>query len=395
MPSKKTKDHTRFYLKTPNEQEKRASFSIMVDQILETGRKQYGLKALIKLDKGLCEYFADAQQRIDAINRELKSSKNLEKCKVLAQEVINSLYKEHHKRQPINVHLSENLQILDDYYLDRYANSNIKRPGMARTDLLRAVNVLGPLSLHSATVEEMQRQIDVNVKDADAQRRVIGRIHALLKHIGRQGVRLRKKRRTRKPVKYISEQELGLLLNRLSDDKMLQALIAVCFYTGCRPGEAFALTADKLIDGRYVDVFEQLDYDSNLDDPKSTNSVRKAYLVSEGRVAFDTWVGISDVEKARLQKARVNGELSKLIRTTCQALWPDQSIKHLTTKDFRHCYAKMLLANNLSIGTIAQLLGNTEQVCRDHYLGNSASKELLVAVDLLITSNRSSAKNNP
>lgn len=365
MPPKKTKDRVRFYVKKPGGG--RATFQVLRDQIKSGKRDQSKV----------------TDERLDAINKSYKSgSQDFETCLIQVQEIIASLYKQHQRQFPVNVHNDENLKVFKDYWKYRYEDSGIERPEVAEDELLSALNILGPLSLYSASKEELQKKIDTGTKNKpNKQRRVIQRITAMLKFIGRHDIRLRKQKPAKHRVRHITEKDLPKLLARL-DSTPLKALVSLCFYSGLRPGEAYALTPDSLISGDQIRVVDQLHFRNEYLKDTKNGVVRNAFLLLEGIEAFHAWTGITPEQMEEMKEMRE--DLAKVIKEACLAAFPGEPLKHLVFKDLRHCYAIQMVRRGVSLSLVAQSLGNTLTVCQMYYAGFVLTTDSVEAIRAIV-----------
>lgn len=167
------------------------------------------------------------------------------------------------------------------------------------------------------------------------------------------------------------EQETALIENA---NPSLGLAIKVCIRTGARPGCEFAkLTADHIRDhGERMEwVFEADESKTKnlrivfITDPEIVAIVRKQMILfPEGPIFRNTkddpWTRENLTEKFRRLKNKVAKQGVRFDRDTCMY-------------SCRHTYAKRTLQGYWSgkatnIETLAKLMGNSPQVCRDHYL---------------------------
>jgi integrase len=199
----------------------------------------------------------------------------------------------------------------------------------------------------------------------------------LLKFIGRSDVKLRKARPVFTKVKYITEKELSALIPFI-DDPNLRIITKLCFYSGLRIGEAFALTKLSLIsDGQDIlRITAQMDRSGMLKSTTKTRKPRLAFLIPGGLDAFNAWITLPESEKKKINRLSV----SKQIRLACSKAFPGEPDKQLTFHAFRHCYAIHLLSRGVSMSLVAQSLGNSLSVCQQYYVGFELTNDSIAAI---------------
>ena len=94
------------------------------------------------------------------------------------------------KTKPKVVHNSANRDLLEKFWKDEYEHRDLVDFESSKNDFKRAIEVAGPLSLYSASREDLQKEIAKHAK-GNKQRRVVSRLNTLLKYIQRN-VKLRK-----------------------------------------------------------------------------------------------------------------------------------------------------------------------------------------------------------
>jgi integrase len=138
----------------------------------------------------------------------------------------------------------------------------------------------------------------------------------------------------------------------------LADFISVSVYTGLRISDVATFHVDRLRDTGEVQI-------------RTTKSGSKVY----------TWVPDWLADRIRARAVRVGpfifgthtttdlNVITDVWRRKLNVLW-DQSgpwKEHPTPHRFRHTFARILLQNNTPIPTVAELMGNTEQIVRKHY----------------------------
>lgn len=351
----------KFYIKRPREKERRKSFSIIKRTTYKDGRLSNESIHHPALESINMQFLLGVLTSEDAI-------KNIKK-------LVNGLYRDLGLLKPTAVFNNDNQKILDSYWKSEYVHRDINLK-TAYTDFTRVIRLLGNTSIVSASQSEIQ-QI-ANQFKGDHQRRIVGRLNSILKYLNRHHeVKLRMARRVRPKVKYWNDEEF-LRIITLIEPYELKVLCKVCFYTGVRLGEAFAIERNSLKPNKKTIAVEtQMDEDDEEKPPK-WGSTRPAYIRPEGIEAIEEWIKI----KSNLTMSR--NALRKRLKTVCQKLFVGDVEKHGTFKELRHSYAIALLMRNVGLSLIAQSMGNSEAVCQRYYAGFQLNPDTIEAIDNII-----------
>lgn len=349
------------------------------------GRKSFTIYLDIKPREGkrVCTTIED--ERLIAINRSFQSGvQTFEQCVVQVREIIKDLYKKDSRcRKKINVHNTENYRVMDDYWEKEYAHRSLVNEYTAKNELKNAVEVLGQLSIYSASREEIQGCIDKKYK-GNSQLRIVGRLSQLLKFIGRENeVRLRRQPKDIIKVSFLNEADFQKVL-AVVPTQIERALLQLCYYSGLRIGEAYGLEPHHLLPDGTIRVTGQLDRNGVRRQTK-TKRPRLAFLFPQGADAFDYWTKASVAERATIDRLEASRELMKKY---CMIAFPKDDSKYLTFHALRHCYAINLLSKGVSMSLVAQSLGNTLSVCQQHYVGFELTNDSIQAIHSIIGSKR-------
>lgn len=344
------------------------------------GRKTFTIYVDIKSAGGKRKCSTVKDERLKAINEAfLVGAKDHESCITQIKEIIRDLYKKDPRcREKFHVHNSENQRVLNDYWEKNYAFRPLVSEYTARNELKNAIEVLGHLSIYSASREEIQARIDAKY-EGNSQRRIVQRLTQVLKFIGRTDVKLRKNPKQFVSVTYLNEDEFQVVLNYVSTE-IEKALLTLCYYSGLRVGEAYALETHSLLDSGVLRVTSQIDRRGVRRHTK-TKRPRLAYLCPKGIAAFRTWVSASQEEKETIDRLEVSRDLMKKY---CKLAFPNDPRKHLTFHALRHCYAINLLHKGVSMSLVAQSLGNTLSVCQQYYVGFELTNESIEAINAIV-----------
>lgn len=187
---------------------------------------------------------------------------------------------------------------------------------------------------------------------------------------------LKDDRKARIEDKYLEPEELQKLLDAIPDLKH-KALTHFLALTGCRIGEALALTMDD-VDGEYIHITKTYLYNEKIlqDTPKTTESNRDVYIQPE-LAEF-----LKQYRRDRLQWQLVEGIRSDLLffNSSGDHLGyicyyrhlgiASASIGHeITPHALRHTHASILAAAGMSYDAIARRLGHAgDGVTKEVYL---------------------------
>lgn len=367
MPARKTFDGTVFWIKRPSAKTRHKIFSIV------RAKRVNGQKS---------NFVTVKDDRIDAINDQFRSGQlKLDEANRQVLIIRDELIQARIKLSPMPTYTADNFQVFQDYFKKKYSRrihtGAVRRPEVAEDDFLRGLRALGNLNLRTATIEKMQETIDASVS-GNSQRKICGRINSLLAYLGRTE-KLQLDPKEKPDPTYLTEQDFQSLKASINDPA-INSLITVCFYAGLRPGEAYGLTLSQLISDDMLDIAWQAHWKTREQSKlKVEDKQRYAYIFPQGLEALKHLLDLSGADRERLEKGR-DKSLAVLIKRHCSRLWPDTPMKHLTLKDFRHCYAKLMRLKGVSTGLMAQSMGNSEKVCEEYYVGRGRSEPSIHAI---------------
>lgn len=389
---------TNFLLKYPDF-EGRDAFSITVREIFDEGKPNY---YLLK------------NERLNAINKQWQESKKTkterDRLLFLAKEVRSELNKVQRTREGRERLLKQhdNIQILNDFIDANISDRGIKSERDQKNDFTRAVYLLGNISLKTASIKDIQKQID-KIQKNTIHRRTCSRLNSLLKFHGR-GERLRFKKYDVQPFIITEEDFLKLYPNlevlgeHTEFNRHIQNLAITLFYSGLRMGEAFALQKSKLPNPNFPFQLNFLDNDIvrvnsqmerlftkekkiNICLPK-TGKTRSAILSSKDFVQrIKEWVDLPIEKKHEMRYLNFSAIFKKALKST----FPDNFHGHysqMKPHDLRHSYAYACLQQGLTITQISKLLGNSVTVCEKYYLRYSMDEDGLNLIRTILTENK-------
>ena len=164
-------------------------------------------------------------------------------------------------------------------------------------------------------------------------------------------------------LEYLEKEELAEVLDQMQGtmDYYVCKFLAL---TGCRIGEAAALTLSDL-DDKYIHITKAYKVENGISTPKTEHSFRDIYIQPELRAflkEYQTW------RKIRMMECGVRTELlffsrngscinaanmrTRLKRVECQ--------KHLHPHIFRHTHVALLAEQGMSLEAIARRLGHSD-----------------------------------
>ncbi len=278
-----------------------------------------------------------------------------------AKELIERLYKDAGALRA-EVFNGDNHRLLDSYWNKEYGGRTLVDPATAKYEVVRAVEAMGPLSLYVASREEIHKAIEVKKWSPNKVRRIVAALTRLLTHAGRD-LSLRKPKPEKRRVKYLRETEFKQMLQAIPLES-LRVLHQVAFYTGGRIGEIFAMEPDCFNEEKLeVRIRTQVDKQGVERDTKNRRE-RVALIFPSGVKALKKWFELKHKVDPLTRK-----QMARVTKAACMRVFPSDKKKHLVFHDLRHCYAVMLREKGLSTEDVADLIGDSLIVCKEHYTG--------------------------
>jgi integrase len=348
------KNHVVYFIKRPNPKEKRVTFSILAKHTPPLNGKKHTQVE---------------DERLDALNQALKSGVPIENVEVEIKNICDALNVEQKKKENgIWIASADNLRLVEEYWEREVSDRKNRRPYTAKRRLFWAVEMIGPTPLLGDR-RELQKVLDQRSGgNKRRQRKLCAVLNEIRKWHGITQDRLKPEKKSRPKFLFLEEEEFKKVLPYIEagpkqevSDLTLQSLMATVFYSGVRPGEAFAFKADHYSNGE-LKVLTQIDRFEEEIDTKN-GKVRTTLLFKEGEEHFFNWINATDKDK--LERTG----LARLLKKACKKSFPNQPDKWVSVKDLRHSYAVMCIKKKgFSISEISILLGNTVTVCEEYYL---------------------------
>lgn len=348
------KRHTVYFIKRPSLKEKRVSFSILAKHTPPLNGK--------KTTRYNSEDLA-------ALNMALKSGVPLENIEIRVKTICDTLNADQKKKENGNwIASTDNLNLVEEYWEKEVSDRKNRRPYTAKRRLLWAIDLIGPTPLLGDR-RELQKVVDQRSGgNKRRQRRCCAVLNEIRKWHGITQDRLKPEKKSRPKFLFLDEDEFKKVLPYIESgprqelsDLTLQSLMATVFYSGVRPGEAFAFKDDHYSNGG-LKVLTQIDRFEEEIDTKN-GKIRTTLLFGDGEEHFFNWINATDKDKIE------RTGLARVLKKACQKAFPKQPDKWVPVKDLRHSYAVMCIKKKgFSISEISILLGNTVTVCEEYYL---------------------------
>lgn len=343
---------------------KRRGF-VLVAYTRENDKRKY-LKLSDKL-KGQCA----------KINKQFKDKviKHHE-AKALFQELINNEYRRNDVRDMVlkNSQLSTiNHKLFNQFWAKVYGVRFLVDENSPRYDILKAIKLIEPLSLATATEQEFQTALKKSSRTESERRRAIDRLNQVLKFIGRDFT-LRKPPKGLRTIQYITKAELDRVLGFVNDP-VERDCITTLFGSGMRLSEALALDPQDF-NGEQLNIHKQLPINGELKLPKRGKTGRSVVL-KFALEATERWCAVEN-------KADYRYRIIVSLQDACRKAFPTQRNKWVSPHDLRHSHAIHLLGQGASITQVALNLRNRVDVCQEYYTGFAHTDDTLEGLKKLL-----------
>lgn len=305
---------------------------------------------------------------LDSINEAFLSGQiDVPVARKATEDLREQIYKEENSLKA-QVSNSDNLRLLEKYWESEYATRELIDSEAPKYELIRAVEALNTLSLHSATRQELQAACDKF--KGSKQRRIVSALLRLLKFVGRADVGLRRAKPEKRRVKSLTEAEFLKILPYMSES--LQCLHKVAFYTGARIGECFAMEEEDFDESKLELVITgQIDKKGVRRDTKNRRD-RVTLVFPRGVKALKQWFKMKSWVPLEIRR-----KIAGITREACEKAFPGNPSKSIRFHDLRHCYAKMCRERGLSTEDVADLIGDSVIVAKEYYTGFGPTDALM------------------
>jgi integrase len=323
-------------------------------------------------DRRTKEYFPipnEAKAQVREINKKIKSGVlTVPDARLLLEGLIEQLTPKARSAALRASHISTvNQKLFNEYWDKVYSSRFLEDEGQSmKYDLQKALRLIEPLSLATATPAEILAQLKKSCKSVKVMRRAIDRLNQFMKFLKKPV--LPKPKPGLAQVDYLTEAQFKLMLKHVSGD--MKALLATLFATGLRLSEALALTSEDV--GReHVKVMRQLTK-NGLKPPKRGKS-GDVLILPQYKTYVDQWAKVQDKGQFRYSP------FNELQRACVLA-----KVKVIGIHDLRHSHAIYLLGKGASLKMIALNLRNRQDVCEQYYLGFAHTDETLEGLKKLV-----------
>lgn len=354
----KLKQNTGFFIKRPDKNRK--SFSINVYE-KEDGKRVNNRTG--KFDE------------IDSINNEFLSELlTYEQAERLVVNFKDSLVDKVKDIKPKYYHNQENVSLVEKYIKHKYRIKR-KRKGRVREDsinnmetsCLRAISCLEGKSILTASESYIQRKLD-EYFEGGVHKTMTSRLRQILKYLERDMELVADIPDSTGEVKHLKMNDCELLLAELWEiDKVVYWCAFLTIHSGMRIGEVMYSSSESYINAKQIAVKKQMRTDWTIG-PTKNKKARQAYTNIDLLTALDEWEQVDELIKIKYRKSEK--KIPDTIKKVCKKLWPRRTKNHLTHHDLRHSYAVNLLQNGVPIDLVAQVIGDTVEVCKKNYTGS-------------------------
>lgn len=347
----------RYFLKKPGKG--RASFELVAYTPIDRRKKIY-----LKLSPEL-------KTQVQKVNEQfLAQTITQAEANVLLSDLIQEQYRRAGVRDVVvkNAVLSEaNQKVFNKFWNESYAKRDLADHASAKYDFLKALRLIEPLSVLSASADKLLETVKKNAARDSEARRAIDRLNQMLRFLGRSERIQKPKDRTVRTIRHLTQPELDKVL-KLVDDQAIRDLIAALFCTGLRLSEAMALTPADFYKGT-LNVDKQLTRHGELKRPKR-EKVGRVFVIPSGIDAVKRWVNVSNKDDYR-------EELRVQLAQACRKAFPKDKTKWVSPHDLRHSHAIYLLGKGASLTHVALNLRNRIEVCQRYYTGFAHSGDTI------------------
>lgn len=333
-------------------------------------RKTYVLVCYIPKDRRTKEYVELDEKlkvNVDRINEQyLGGLLQPHEVDVLLRDLIQKQYRKFDVRDMVIKHsvISEiNQKIFNEFWNKVYGLRYLQDEKSARYDILKAIRMIEPLALQTATAQELQAQLRKSSTNVREVRRASDRLNQVLRFLGKD-FSLQKPKDGMNSVQHVTKPELDRILPFITDTTV-QDLAVTLFCSGLRISEALALADGDLIEEN-LNVNKQLTKEGEIKLPKR-DKVGRAVVIPFGLDHVRRWIAVEDKQSYRYR-------LFDELLDACQKAFPTNKNKWIGPHDLRHSHAIYLLGKGANLTQVALNLRNRVDVCQKYYTGYAHSE---------------------
>lgn len=216
-------------------------------------------------------------------------------------------------------------------------------------------NILQNDSILTIDIIELEERIDNYGKIQSISKLCIF-INLFLKFVSRsEKIEVKKYKKDRDGV-VVSIAPMDFLTKSQNLPEGIYNACRIAYYTGMRLSEVYAIGDGNEVNGNVISVEWQIDRDNQLRRPKGNKT----------RMTINPTSINEDIEKWILLKNAVN---RRHLQDICK------EILGINFHSLRHSFAKNLINQNVSITTVAQLLGDDPQTAFEFYVGRNVQED--------------------
>jgi integrase len=336
-------------------------------------RKTFSIYGRVVNTNGTTTNITQKIPELDEINQQqLTGRLTLAEAKALAKLIVDQMNGKLREAARLKSHVTPaNQKLLDAYWSDVYCDRDLEDEQSAWRKLERVVEILGPLSIQTASKPELANHFKRLDIPARSKRALISSLNQLLKY-AKRGFWLALPKKQREQPRYLSWSEFEEVMRAAPEAVRVPCWIA--FLTGLRVGEVYAITEHHFL-GKAVRVEEQRTNKGKLKGPK-WDSRRQAFAHGGTLEWLRKW---DQMDRSKISRHMVNKHLTR----ACRRLFPQNPIKHCSFHDLRHSYAIHLIPR-VGITMVAQSLGNSVRVCQEYYAGFQLADESVAMIAQLV-----------
>lgn len=343
-------------------------------------RKTYALVCYRLIDRKTKKYQSPnptTKKLLDKINQNLLLGViKPHEAEILLKELIAGMYR---KAKVLNMVLKHsviseiNQKIFNQYWATEYSNRYLSDENSPRFDILKAIKLIEPLSLATASAADFQKALKKNSTKVAEMRRAVDRLNQLLRFLGRD-FKLHKPPEPVRTIQHVKKQEFDRIVSFIEDTNM-QNLAVTLFSSGLRLSEALALTEDDHID-TWLNVNKQLTKGGEIKKPKRGKE-GKSLILPFGKDAVEQWIACENKDQYRFK-------LFDALEIACKKAYPTNKAKWIGPHDLRHSHAIYLLSKGASLTQVALNLRNRVDVCQKYYTGFAHTDDTIEALKKIV-----------
>lgn len=258
-----------------------------------------------------------------------------------------------------------NQEIFERFWEDVYSIRYLEDPEAPKYGFLKALRLLGDLSIQTASAAEMQQRLRASGARSVIIRKATGHINQILKYLKRD-IKLNKPKIGVRQVDYLTLEEFQQVLPHIPEEP-IRDLAMTLFATGMRLSEALAATPADF-KGNEILIMKQLVKGNKLKLPKAEKTGRSLVLPF-GVAALERWLKTGD-------KGQYRYTLYDRLASACRKA----NVKPIGPHDLRHSHAIYLLSQGANLTQVALQLRNRIEVCQAYYTGFAHSEGTLNAL---------------